>query len=173
MSMTWYPICFVHLMQRTSVNAGKWIFQFLPGLHRTQVDASRRRLQLLQITSLYLIRILYQLQHQQQLPLIFFLSVFFFSQTLKIHGTPEKGGDRPYSLLAIPPPHDNSDIYLQVYIWDHNHVFFFTAPVIIRLLVDEAYPALRISVWLNVNCNRSCCSNFLQRRGVFKLWLSP
>ena len=46
----------------------------------------------------------------------FFFISFFFSQTLKIHGTPEKGGDRPYSLLAIPPSHENSDIYLQVYI---------------------------------------------------------
>lgn len=81
------------------------------------------------------------------------------------------------SYLPIPPAHNNSDIYLQMCIWDDNGIILITAHVTeVIYTTDEIYRALGFSVLLNVNCiltywiNASNYdSNFLQTRRGFKL----
>ena len=44
-----------------------------------------------------------------------------------------------YSTLPLPPAHEHSDIYLQLYMWDDYHIFLIAPLVFTRLLLDEIY----------------------------------
>ena len=44
-----------------------------------------------------------------------------------------------YSTLPLPPAHEHSDIYLQLYMWDDYHIFLITPLILSRLILDEIY----------------------------------
>ena len=88
----------------------------------------------------------------------FYKGIFFYLVFLMtiIHGTgKEERGYLFFSSLLLPPVHDNSNIYTQLFIWDDYRVFLFAVHVITSLLIDETYPQLGICIWLKVNCNLS------------------
>ena len=60
------------------------------------------------------------------------------------------GGDHIYFSLPFPATHELSDIYLQYCIWDNYLLFSVAAHVITRASLDEIYPPLEISFWLNI-----------------------
>ena len=69
----------------------------------------------------------------------FFLLGFSFTEIDDLQD--RRGRERTfvYSTLPLPPAHVNSDIYLQLCIWDDCHVFLITTHVFTRLLLDEIY----------------------------------
>ena len=79
------------------------------------------------------------------LKLIFVFTSFFFyqvfiSKTLKAHRTVgERRGLFFYSTLPLPPAHEQSDIYLQLWISDDYHIFYITPLLFTRLPLDEIY----------------------------------
>ena len=70
---------------------------------------------------------------------LFFFCQDFFHRYWRIKGQQEKGVDHLYSPLPLPSVHEHSDIYLQLCMWDVNHVFLITPLVINKLLLNENY----------------------------------
>ena len=57
-----------------------------------------------------------------------------------IHETAGEGRDLLYSSLPLSPGRKQSDIYLQLYIWDDYWIYLIAEDVITKLLLDEIYP---------------------------------
>ena len=74
----------------------------------------------------------------------------FLSQALTIQRTAREGRGHLCSSLPIPSSREQSDIYLQLWIWNDQLVFLIVLHVVTRLLLNEIYPPLWISIWLNV-----------------------
>ena len=74
----------------------------------------------------------------------------FFSYILTIGGI--AGEVRGPSNFSLPPPstYEQTDMYLQLYLWDDYHIFLFASHVISHL----------IDWWWNVNCVCNCYSSF-------------
>ena len=93
-------------------------------------------------------------QKASELELIFFLKKIsirvFFSYILTIGGI--AGEVRGPSNFSLPPPstYEQTDMYLQLYLWDDYHIFLFASHVISHL----------IDWWWNVNCVCNCYSSF-------------
>ena len=73
----------------------------------------------------------------------------FFSYILTIGGI--AGEVRGTSNFSLPPPstYEQTDMYLQLYLWDDYHIFLFASYVISQL----------IDWWWNVNCVCNCYSS--------------
>ena len=68
----------------------------------------------------------------------------FLSRTLKEGREPSF-----YPTLPLSPAHEHSDIYLQLCMWDDNHIFLIARLVFTRLLLDEIYHLdYRVTIWL-------------------------
>ena len=76
--------------------------------------------------------------------MIFFFYQGFLSRTLTTHRTAGEGRRPSYSTLPLPPTHENSDIYLQLYMWDDYHIFLIAPLVFTRLLLDEIYHLIEL-----------------------------
>ena len=61
-----------------------------------------------------------------------------------------KGEDHLYSFLPIPSAHEDSDIYLQLWIWDDYHVFLI-APLVITVATRLNLPPWGITISPNDN----------------------
>ena len=85
--------------------------------------------------------------------LLIFKSFFYlvFIDMNKWHDSRGREGDHLYSSLPLPLAHEHSDIYFQLCIWDDYRRFSIAVHAISRLILDEIYLPLGISVWLNVN----------------------
>ena len=71
--------------------------------------------------------------------IFFFLSGFYFKDTEGYRTVGERRGLFFYSTLPLPPTHEQSDIYLQLWISDDYHIFYITPLVFTRLPLDEIY----------------------------------
>ena len=81
--------------------------------------------------------------------LFFFLSGFSFTDIDDSQGSRGREGTIFYSTLPLPPPHEHSDIYLQLCMWDDYHVFLIATLVFTRLLLDEMYHLIELPFdWL-------------------------
>ena len=61
----------------------------------------------------------------------------FLSQALTIQRTAREGRGHLRSSLPIPPSREQSDIYLQLWIWNDQLVFLIVLHVVTRLLLNE------------------------------------
>ena len=80
-----------------------------------------------------------------------FLSGFFFTDT--DNSQDNRGRERTifYCTLPLPPAHEHSDIYLQLYTWDDYHIFLIAPLVFTRLLLDEIYHPIELPFdWLMI-----------------------
>ena len=58
-----------------------------------------------------------------------------------------------YSTLPLPAVHKHWDIYFQLCMWDHHHVFLIATLVFTRLLLDEIYHLIELPFdWLVNSC---------------------
>ena len=80
----------------------------------------------------------------------FFFYQDFLSQILTTHRTAgEEGrGTIPYSTLPLPPAHEHSDIYLQLYMCDDYHIFLI-APLVLTRFNDNAGRTTTVTFTLN------------------------
>ena len=78
----------------------------------------------------------------------FFLSGFCSTDTDDSQDSRRREGTIFYSTLPLPPAHEDSNTYLQLCMWDDNHIFLIATLVFIRLLLDEILPPFRITIWL-------------------------
>ena len=79
----------------------------------------------------------------------FFLSGFSFTDTDNSQDSRGREGTIFYSTLPLPPPHEHSDIYLQLCMWDDYHIFLIAPLVFTRLLLDEIYHLIELPFdWL-------------------------
>ena len=69
--------------------------------------------------------------------LIFFLSVFSFTDTGDSQDSRGREGTIFYPSLPLPPAHKHSDIYLQLCMWDDYHIFLIVSLVFTRLLLNK------------------------------------
>ena len=78
----------------------------------------------------------------------FFLSGFSFTNTEDSQGS--RGRERSIfcSTLPLPPAREQSDIYLQLCMWDEYHIFLIATLVFTRLLLDEILTPYWITIWL-------------------------
>ena len=77
---------------------------------------------------------------------IFSIRVFLLG-TLNNHVTEREG--RRSSFIPPLPTHEHSEIYLQVCMWDDYHIFLIAPRVFTRLLLDEIYHLIELSLdWL-------------------------
>ena len=79
-----------------------------------------------------------------QKSLFFFFYQGFLSRTLTAHRTAGEGRGPSYSSLQLPPAHEHSDIYLQLWTWDDYHIFLIVTLVFTRLLLDEIYHLIEL-----------------------------
>ena len=80
----------------------------------------------------------------------FFLSISGFSFTSTDDSQDSRGREGAifYSSLLLPPAHEDSDIYLQLSMWDDYHILLIATLVFTRLLLIEIFPPYRITIWL-------------------------
>ena len=78
----------------------------------------------------------------------FFSIRMFFHGHWRLTGQRGMGGTIFYSTLPLPPAHEYSDIYLQLWMWDDYHIFLIASRIFTRLLLDEILPPYWIAIWL-------------------------
>ena len=77
---------------------------------------------------------------------IFSIRVFLLG-TLNNHVTERE--ERRLSFIPPLPTHEHSEIFLQVCMWDGYHIFLIVPRVFTRLLLDEIYHLIELSLdWL-------------------------
>ena len=71
----------------------------------------------------------------------FFFYLFFHSSFTDTDNSQDRRGRRgpSYSTLPLPPSHEHSAIYLQLFAWDDYQIFLIATLVFTRLLLDEIY----------------------------------
>ena len=74
----------------------------------------------------------------------------FFYRLWRFRGNQGKGGDIVFSSLPLPPTYEHSDFWPPV-LYLRKLTFLITGHIINRLLLDETYQPLWISIWLTVN----------------------
>ena len=84
----------------------------------------------------------------QLLLLLFFLSECSFTDTDDSQDSGGWEGTIFYSTLPLPPAHEYSDIYLQLWMWDDYHIFLIASRIFTRLLLHEILPPYWIAIWL-------------------------
>ena len=83
----------------------------------------------------------------------FFLSGFSFTGTGDSQDKRGREGTIFYFTLPLPPAHEYSDIYLQLFMWDDYHVFLITPVLFTRLLLDEIYQLIELPLcWWMMQC---------------------
>ena len=80
--------------------------------------------------------------------MLFFSIRFSFMDTNDSRDRRGREGTIFYSTLPLPPAYEHSDIYLQLCMWDDNHIFLIATLVFTRLLLHEIFPPYRITIWL-------------------------
>ena len=76
--------------------------------------------------------------------------IFFFSIGFSLKNTDNsqdiRGRERTifYSTLPLPPNHEYSGIYWQLFTWDDDHIFLIATLVFTRLLLDEISTLLKL-----------------------------
>ena len=75
---------------------------------------------------------------------LFFLLGFSFTETDDSQDSRGREGTIFYSTLPLPPAHEQSDIYLQLCMWDDYHIFLIAPLVFTRLLLDEIYHLIEL-----------------------------
>ena len=79
----------------------------------------------------------------------FFSIRVFFTYTDDSQDSRGREGAIFYSTLLLPPAPEHWDIYLQLCMWDNNHVFLIASLVTTRLLLDEIYHLIELPFrWL-------------------------
>ena len=75
---------------------------------------------------------------------LFFLLGFSFTETDDSQDSRGREGTIFYSTLPLPPAHEQSDICLQLCMWDDYHIFLIAPLVFTRLLLDEIYHLIEL-----------------------------
>ena len=76
---------------------------------------------------------------------IFYLSGFSFTDTDNSQDSRRSEGTIFYSTLPLPPTHEHWDIYLQLCMWDDDHVFLVTMLVFTKLVLNEIYHLIEVA----------------------------
>ena len=84
--------------------------------------------------------------------MIFFFYQGFLSRTPTTHRTAGEGRRPSYSTLPLPPTHENSDIYLQLYMWDDYHIFLIATLDEIYHLIELLFYWLMMQFWFLFVC---------------------
>ena len=74
----------------------------------------------------------------------FFSIRVFFTDADDSQDSRGREGTIFYSTLPLPPVHKHWDIYLQLCMWDHYHIFLIAPLVFTRLLRDQIYHLIEL-----------------------------
>ena len=86
-------------------------------------------------------------EESQETFFFFFLSGFPFTDTDSSQSSRGREGTFVYSTLLLLPAHDYSDLYLQLCLWDGNHVFLITT-LVYQTATQWDLPPYWITIWL-------------------------